>query len=139
MSQLDILHTIEQDLAPYDARLVAVSKTRTLEAITEVYDAGQRLFGENRVQELREKQPALPEDIQWHAIGHLQTNKVKYIAPYISLIHSVESADLLKEINKRALQNERVIDVLLQMHIATESSKFGMNEQELNDRTRPVG
>jgi len=133
MPSLDTLHIIEQELAPYDARLIAVSKTRSLAEIQEVYDADQRLFGENRVQEMREKHPALPEDIEWHAIGHLQSNKVKYIAPYISLIHSVESEDLLKEINKRAEQNDRVIDVLLQMHIATESSKFGMDERELNN------
>jgi len=133
MPSPDILHSIEQDLAPYDARLIAVSKTRSLEDIQSIYDAGQRLFGENRVQELRIKQPELPEDIEWHAIGHLQTNKVKYIAPYISLIHSLESEDLLREINKRAKQNDRVIDVLLQMHIAQESSKYGMDEDELRD------
>jgi len=115
-----------------NARLIAVSKTRSLSDIQKLYDAGQRCFGENRVQELRDKQPALPDDIEWHAIGHLQTNKVKYIAPYISLIHSVESEDLLKEINKRALQHDRCIDVLFQIHIATESSKFGMNVEELH-------
>lgn len=116
----------------YDARLVAVSKTRPVEAIKAMYSKGQRIFGENRVQELVEKKDLLPEDVEWHLIGHLQKNKVKYIAPFVQMIHSVESWELLNEINKRAMQHERVIDCLLQMHIAQESSKFGMNLEELN-------
>jgi len=96
-----------------------------------MYDAGQRIFGENRVQELVEKEAVLPKDIEWHQIGHLQTNKVKYIAPFVSLIHAVDSLKLLKEINKQALKNDRVIDCLLQFHIAEESSKFGFDAEEV--------
>lgn len=110
--------------------LVAVSKTKPIEDLQEAYDAGQRIFGENKVQELREKEPALPKDIEWHMIGHMQSNKVKYIAPYISLIHGVESFKLLKEINKQAAKNNRTINVLLQFHIATESTKFGLQLEE---------
>lgn len=115
------------------ATLVAVSKTKPLEDIQAAYDAGQRIFGENKARELEEKAGKLPEDIQWHMIGHLQSNKVKYIAPFVSLIHSVDKMKLLKEINKRAKQNDRVIDVLLQIHIAKEESKFGMDEDEVRD------
>lgn len=111
-------------------QLVAVSKTKPKEFILEAYKAGQRVFGENKVQELAEKSANLPEDIQWHMIGHLQSNKVKYIAPFISLIHAVDSKKLLIEINKRAKQNNRVIHCLLQIHIAQESNKFGLNEVE---------
>ena len=96
-----------------------------------MYDEGQRIFGENRVQELVEKEAVLPKDIEWHQIGHLQTNKVKYIAPFVSLIHAVDSLKLLKEINKQAAKNDRVIDCLLQFHIAEESSKFGFDEAEV--------
>jgi pyridoxal phosphate enzyme (YggS family) len=110
--------------------LIAVSKTKPNETILEKYNLGQRIFGENRVQELTAKFEALPKDIQWHLIGHLQTNKVKYIAPFVTLIHSVESLKLLKEINKQALKNNRVIDCLLQMHIAEEDSKFGMSKTD---------
>ena len=111
-------------------QLVAVSKTKPTNYIFEAYQAGQRIFGENKVQELIEKSAILPDDIQWHMIGHLQTNKVKYIAPFVSLIHSVDSKKLLIEIDKRAKQHERVIHCLLQIHIAQESSKFGLSENE---------
>ena len=112
-------------------RLVAVSKTKPVGAIKQAYDAGQRLFGENKVQELVAKHPELPDDIEWHMIGHLQRNKVKYIAPFISLIHSVDSQRLLEAINKEARKNDRVIDVLLQVHIAREETKYGFDEDEL--------
>lgn len=115
------------------ATLVVVTKTRSLEAIQEVYDAGFKIFGENKVQEMCEKQQSLPKDIQWHAIGHLQTNKVKYIAPFVSLIHSVESKKLLEEINKQAQKNNRIIPCLLQMYIAKEETKFGLDAQELKE------
>ena len=111
-------------------QLVAVSKTKPTNYIFEAYQAGQRIFGENKVQELIEKSANLPDDIQWHMLGHLQTNKVKYIAPFVSLIHSVDSKKLLIEIDKRAKQHERVIHCLLQIHIAQESSKFGLSENE---------
>jgi len=125
-----MLKKILSQLSPTQTQLVAVSKTKPNEAITELYDQGQRVFGENRVQELVAKYEALPKDIQWHLIGHLQSNKVKYIAPFVSLIHSVDSLKLLTEINKQALKNERVIDCLLQFHIAEESSKFGLDLEE---------
>ncbi|MBL4861726.1 MAG: YggS family pyridoxal phosphate-dependent enzyme, partial [Crocinitomicaceae bacterium] len=102
---------------PLNVTLVAVSKTKPNSAIEEAYAAGQRIFGENKVQELVEKHEALPKDIQWHLIGHLQTNKVKYVAPFVTLIHSVDSLKLLKEINKHGLKHNRVIDCLLQIHI----------------------
>jgi pyridoxal phosphate enzyme (YggS family) len=114
----------------YHVRLVVVSKTRSIPEITGVYDRGQRIFGENRVQELVEKQEALPKDIEWHLIGHLQKNKVKYIAPFISMIHSVDSYDLLQTIDKEANKHNRYIDVLLQFHIATEETKFGLTLDE---------
>lgn len=115
------------------ATLVAVSKTKPAEMIQTAYEGGQRIFGENKVQELTEKEAELPKDIQWHMIGHLQSNKVKYIAPFVSLIHAVDKLKLLKEINKRARQNDRVIDVLLQLFIADEESKFGMDKNELDE------
>lgn len=118
-------------LAKYNCRLVAVSKTHPVGSIREAYDAGQRIFGENKVQEMMEKQPLLPADIQWHLIGHLQTNKVKYIAPYVALIHSVDSAKLLEEINKQAKKVNRVIECLFQIYIAKEETKFGFDEEEL--------
>jgi pyridoxal phosphate enzyme (YggS family) len=118
---------------PANVKLIAVSKMKPAELIKEAYDAGQLAFGENKVQELQEKQPVLPDDIEWHMIGHLQSNKVKYIAPYVSLIHAVDSIKLLKEINKRAKSNERIIKVLLQIHIATEENKFGFNSEEVKD------
>ena len=114
-----------------EVTLVAVSKTKPNTTILEAYQAGQRIFGENKVQELAQKAEELPKDIAWHMIGHLQTNKVKFIAPFVSLIHGVDSLKLLKEINKRAEQNNRIIDCLLQVHIATESSKFGFGMEEV--------
>lgn len=115
---------------PENVTLVAVSKTKPVEILMEVYNAGQRIFGENRVQELIEKHPVMPDDVQWHMIGHLQTNKVKYIAPFINMIHAVDSLKLLKEINKQAQKNNRTIDCLLQFHIASEASKFGLDLEE---------
>ena len=116
---------------PKEVALVAVSKTKPNTAILEAYQTGQRVFGENKVQELVKKAEELPNDIAWHMIGHLQTNKVRFIAPFVSLIHGVDSLKLLKEINKRAEQNNRIIDCLLQVHIATESSKFGFGMEEV--------
>ncbi|NQU32996.1 MAG: YggS family pyridoxal phosphate-dependent enzyme [Bacteroidetes bacterium] len=118
------------DTIPKSVQLVAVSKTKPNEAIKEAYDAGQRIFGENKVQDLVAKVPELPKDINWHFIGHMQTNKVKLIAPFISMIHAVDSIKLLEEINKQALKNNRTIECLLQFHIATESTKFGLNFEE---------
>lgn len=115
---------------PDNVRLCAVSKYHPAEMIKEAYDAGQRIFGESHVQELQHKQPILPTDIEWHFIGHLQTNKVKYIAPYISLIHAVDSPRLLNEINKQALKNKRRIRCLLQLHVAEEETKFGFTPDE---------
>lgn len=112
------------------AELVAVSKTKPVEQIMELYDEGQRVFGENKVQELVEKQALMPKDIKWHLIGHLQTNKVKYIAPFVDLIHAVDSLKLLKEINKQALKNDRIIDILVQIKIAEEETKFGLNKED---------
>lgn len=114
------------------ATLVAVSKTKPAEDILELYDLGQRDFGENYVQELVGKHEQLPKDIRWHYIGHLQSNKVKYIAPFVHLIHGVDSVSLLKEINKQALKNNRIIDCLLQVHIAKEETKFGLDSHELD-------
>lgn len=111
--------------------LVAVSKNHPVEVIMEAYQAGQRIFGENRVQEILAKQPLLPSDIQWHMIGHLQTNKARYLAPFISMIHSVDSWKLLLEVSLQALRNNRVIDCLLQVYIATEETKFGLDREEL--------
>jgi len=118
---------------PSNVELVAVSKTKSNEAILEAYNAGQRIFGENRVQELTDKYDALPKDIEWHMIGHLQSNKVKYIAPFVSLIHGVHDFKLLKEINKRAKNEDRIIDVLIQFHIAQEDSKSGFNFDEAKE------
>jgi pyridoxal phosphate enzyme (YggS family) len=115
------------------ATLVAVSKTKPVEDILELYNLGQRDFGENYVQELVEKYGQLPKDIRWHFIGHLQSNKVKYIAPFVHLIHGVDSFNLLKEINKQSLKNNRIIDCLLQVYIAKEESKFGLDEKELHE------
>ncbi len=121
---------------PETVKLVAVSKTKPLEAIQKAYDGGYRIFGENKVQELVAKQPELPNDIEWHFVGHLQSNKVKYIAPFVSLMHAVDSLKLLKEINKQALKNKRTIHCLLQFHIATEQSKFGLNLEEAQNILR---
>jgi len=125
------LIAIQNSLLPFQATLVAVSKTHPCELILEAYKAGQRVFGENKVQELVHKYEQLPKDIAWHLIGHLQTNKVKYIAPFVSLIHSVDSLKLLAEINKEGQKNKRIINVLLQVHIAQEHSKFGVDKSEL--------
>ncbi|AFU67573.1 pyridoxal phosphate-dependent enzyme, YggS family [Psychroflexus torquis ATCC 700755] len=111
--------------------LVAVSKTKPNEDLLEAYKAGQRIFGENKVQEMTDKWDALPKDIKWHMVGHVQTNKVKYMAPYVDLIHAVQNMKLLKEINKRAVENDRVIDCLLQVKIAEEESKYGMSPEDL--------
>lgn len=116
---------------PSTVQLVAVTKTRPVETLEEAYSLGLRDFGENRVQELIEKQPQLPADVRWHQIGHLQTNKVKYIAPFVHLIHSVDSLKLLVEINRQAIRSQRVIDCLLQVYIAKEESKFGLDEDEV--------
>lgn len=124
---------ISQEVNSRNATLVAVSKTKPVEDIQALYALGQRDFGENYVQELSEKAALLPTDIRWHFIGHLQRNKVKQIAPFVHLIHGVDSFRLLKEINKQASKNNRVIDVLLQMHIAQEETKFGLDENELNE------
>ena len=113
-----------------DATLIAVSKTKPVSAVQEAYEAGQRHFGENKVQEMELKYEALPKDIHWHMIGHLQSNKVKYIAPFVHLIHSVDSIKLLQEINKQGEKNQRVIKCLLQFHIAEEETKFGLSLSE---------
>jgi pyridoxal phosphate enzyme (YggS family) len=121
---------ISQFTSQKGVTLVAVSKTKPIEAIQQMYDQGQRVFGENRVQELEEKYLALPKDIQWHLIGHLQKNKVKYIAPFVSMIHSVDSLVLLEIINKEAVKADRIISVFLQFYIAKEDTKFGLSEAE---------
>jgi PLP dependent protein len=126
-------NAIGKELNEKGVTLVAVSKTKPAESIQELYDLGQRDFGENYVQELVEKQSLLPQDIRWHFIGHLQSNKVKYIAPFVHLIHGVDSVKLLNEINKQAAKNKRVIHVLLQIHIAQEETKFGFDESELKE------
>ena len=118
---------------PEDVTLVAVSKTKPNEDIVEAYEAGHRVFGENKIQEMVGKHEVLPKDIDWHMIGHVQTNKVKYMASFVKLIHGVESLKLLKEINKRARQNDRIIDCLLQVHIAEEETKFGFNHTEVEE------
>lgn len=121
---------ITKELKNTGVKLIAVSKTKPIENIAEAYAVGQRLFGENTVQELVEKYEALPKDIEWHLIGHLQTNKVKYIAAFISMIHSVDSLKLIQEINKQALKHNRIIDCLLQIYIADEDTKYGMDFAE---------
>jgi pyridoxal phosphate enzyme (YggS family) len=128
---MDVYKTILAQLSPYHAKLVAVSKTKPVADIEAFYAAGQRIFGENYVQELTDKQTVLPADIEWHFIGHLQSNKVKYIAPFVHTIHAVDSLKLLQEINKQAAKQQRIIHCLLQVHIAAEETKFGMDEQEL--------
>jgi len=122
---------LHDELSSKDVTLVAVSKTKPVADIQALYDLGQRDFGENYVQELVDKHAVLPADIRWHYIGHLQSNKVKYIAPFVHLVHAVDSFKLLQEINKQAAKNNRVIDVLLQLHIANEETKFGMDEKEV--------
>ena len=123
---------------PNHVTLVAVSKTKPIADLMEAYDAGQRIFGENYVQELVEKHEQMPKDIEWHFIGHLQSRKVKLIAPFVNLIHGVDSLKLLVEINKEAQKNNRVIDCLLQIFIAEEESKFGLDEEELNEILKQV-
>uniref|UniRef100_UPI0040470CE8 YggS family pyridoxal phosphate-dependent enzyme n=1 Tax=Flavobacterium sp. TaxID=239 RepID=UPI0040470CE8 len=118
---------------PKQVTLVAVSKTKPVADLMEAYNAGQRIFGENKIQEMTDKWEVMPKDIEWHMIGHVQTNKVKFMAPYVSLIHGVDSLKLLEEINKQAAKNNRVIDCLLQVYIAEEESKFGLDEQELEE------
>ncbi len=127
---ITMLKEILEELRPKGVKLVAVSKTHSPESILAVYHSGHKIFGENKVQELVEKQQQLPQDIEWHLIGHLQTNKVKYIAPFVHLIHSIDSLKLLREVNKQAAKNNRVIDCLLQIHIAEEETKFGLDEPE---------
>lgn len=133
MSIADNIKTFNDLLKESQTQLVAVSKTKPNEDLMEAYEAGQRIFGENKVQELSRKAEELPNDIEWHMIGHLQRNKVKYLAPFISLIHGVDSLRLLKEINKQAIKHERVIDCLLQMYIADEETKFGFSQEEVLD------
>ncbi|HLK27748.1 MAG TPA: YggS family pyridoxal phosphate-dependent enzyme [Puia sp.] len=123
----EIIHELKEK----NVQLVAVSKTKPVEDIKALYDLGQRDFGENYVQELVDKQPQLPNDMRWHFIGHLQSNKVKYIAPFVHLIHGLDSYKLLEEVNKQAMKNNRIIDCLLQVHIASEETKFGFDENEL--------
>lgn len=118
---------------PTHVTLVAVSKTKPVSDLMEAYTAGQRIFGENKIQEMTEKWEQMPKDIEWHMIGHVQTNKVKFMAEYVSLVHGVDSLKLLEEINKQAKKHNRVIDCLLQVHIAEEETKFGLNEEELNE------
>lgn len=117
---------------PKQVTLVAVSKTKPVSDLMEAYEAGQRIFGENKIQEMSEKWEQMPQDIHWHMIGHVQSNKVKHMASFVDLIHGVDSMKLLEEINKQALKNNRVIECLLQIHIAEEETKFGLNEVELN-------
>ncbi len=131
-SEPTIYSALKQEIGS-DVTLVAVSKTKPTDQILRLYENGQRAFGENYVQELVEKHALLPHDIQWHFIGHLQTNKVKYIAPFVHLIHGIDSFKLLKEVNKEAFKNKRSINVLLQIHIAQEETKFGLDEQELEE------
>jgi pyridoxal phosphate enzyme (YggS family) len=130
MSIADNIISLKKETDAINVVLLAVSKTKPAGDLQQAYDAGQRLFGENMVQELVEKYEVLPKDIQWHLIGHLQTNKVKYIAPFISMIQSVDSIKLLQEINKYAIKNNRVIDCLLQIYIADEETKFGLGFDE---------
>jgi len=131
MSIAQEIQRIQQELAPTSARLVVVTKTRSIAELQETLDAGVIDFGENRVQEMVEKQALLPANIQWHQIGHLQTNKVKYIAPFVHLIHSIDSMKLLVEVNQQALKNQRIIPCLLQIYIAQEESKFGLSQDEI--------
>jgi len=130
MSVYKNIETILEEI-PENVKLIAVSKTKPNEAILEAYEGGYRIFGENKPQEMVGKYETLPKDIEWHMIGHLQTNKVKYIAPFVTLIHAVDSIKLLKMINKEAKKNERTIDCLLQFHIADEETKFGFSKEEV--------
>lgn len=133
------MNSIKQNLVqikstiPEHVTLVAVSKTKPVPDLMQAYESGQRIFGENKIQEMADKWEQMPKDIQWHMIGHVQTNKVKFMASFVSLIHGVDSLKLLQEINKQALKNNRIIDCLLQIHIAEEENKFGLDENELNE------
>lgn len=131
------IEQFRQTLEKNGCRLCAVSKTKPVEDIREAYEAGQRIFGENKAQEMASKHEELPQDIQWHMIGHLQRNKVKYIAPFVSLIHSVDSERLLREINKQGAKAERVIPCLLQVHIAEEETKYGLDRDEVLALLKP--
>lgn len=133
MSIAEKISHFNSELAPFNAKLIAVSKTKPNEDLLQAYTAEQRDLGENKVQELVGKYESLPKDIRWHMIGHLQRNKVKYIAPFVHLIHAVDSARLLKEIDKQGEKNDRVIECLLQIFIAKEESKFGLDENELHE------
>jgi len=130
MSIKENIQKIKSEI-PESVKLIAVSKTQTESAILEAYKSGHRYFGENKAQELVSKYESLPKDIEWHFIGHLQTNKVKYIAPFVKLIHGVDSLKLLKEINKQGVKSQRIIDCLLQFHIASEEAKFGFYKEEV--------
>lgn len=136
MSISENIKKIRAELDAVGVELIAISKTKAPEEIMEAYESGQRIFGENQVQEMADKYEALPKDIEWHLVGHLQTNKVKYIAPFISLIHSVDSLKLLQEIDKQAEKNKRVIDCLLQIYIADEETKYGLGYDEAIDILR---
>ncbi|MCB0634890.1 MAG: YggS family pyridoxal phosphate-dependent enzyme, partial [Lewinella sp.] len=136
MSTLEERYEAIRARVPAGVKLVAVSKTRSVEEIQALYDLGQRAFGENYPQELRDKQPALPADIEWHFIGHLQTNKVKYLAPFVHLVHAVDSGKLMQELEKRAAANDRTIGALLQVHIADEETKHGLTPDELLEAVR---
>ncbi|MEO6174369.1 MAG: YggS family pyridoxal phosphate-dependent enzyme [Flavobacterium circumlabens] len=131
MSIASNLDSIKASL-PENVTLVAVSKTKPVADLMEAYETGQRIFGENKIQEMADKWEQMPKDTEWHMIGHVQTNKVRFMAPFVSLIHGVDSLKLLQEINKQALKNNRIIDCLLQIHIAEEETKFGLDENELN-------
>lgn len=132
MSIINNLNQIKSQL-PQNVTLVAVSKTKPISDLMEAYNVGQRIFGENKIQEMAEKWQTMPKDIQWHMIGHVQTNKVKLMAEYVSLIHGVDSFKLLEEINKQSKKHNRIIDCLLQIHIAEEETKFGLDEKELEE------
>lgn len=130
------IQELQGELSPIGVKLIAVSKTKPIEDILQAYQAGQRDFGENQVQEMLGKYEELPKDIEWHLIGHLQTNKVKYIAPFVKMVHSIDSLKVLAELNKHALKNNRVIDCLLQVYIADEDTKFGLDHSELIELLR---
>ena len=132
MTIAENLNLIKQNL-PDNVTLVAVSKTKPVSDLMEAYEAGQRIFGENKIQEMTEKWQQMPKDIEWHMIGHVQSNKVKYMVPYVKLIHGVDSLKLLKEINRQAVRWRKNINCLLQIHIAEEETKFGLNEEELEE------
>lgn len=137
MSIAQNLNNIKSQL-PEGVTLVAVSKTKPISDLMEAYESGQRVFGENYVQELVDKHEQMPKDIEWHFIGHLQSRKAKLIVPFVSLIHGVDSLKLLEEINKQAQKNNRIVDCLLQVHIAEEESKFGLDEQELDEILKQI-